>query len=171
MSGANWSRLEEDIQSTALQWINEFIAIAPDIVMAFTPQIITSVLPSLAHEVSSIRNIATETNRNLQKLVLQNPVSKARSDDRNWSSQDDPFDYQKTVSELRLQFLNENEETRVASLEWLLMLHKKAPSKVRHVAKEKDVYACALLIIFTALDPGIRRRYLPSFTKDAIGFI
>jgi hypothetical protein len=27
--------------------------------------------------------------------------------------------------------LNENEETRVASLEWLLMLHKKAPSKVR----------------------------------------
>lgn len=99
--------------------------------MEFTPQIITSVLPSLAHDVLSIRNIAMETNRNLQKLVLQNPVSKAGADDRTFGSQDDPFDYQKTVSELRLQFLNENEETRVASLEWLLMLHKKAPSKVR----------------------------------------
>lgn len=99
--------------------------------MEFTPQIITSVLPLLAHEGLSIKNMAIETNRNLQKLVLHNPFSKARVDDPGLNSQVDPFDYQKTVSELRLQFLNENEETRVASLEWLLMLHKKAPSKVR----------------------------------------
>lgn len=41
----------------------------------------------------------------------------------------DPFDYFATVNSLTLQFLNENEETRVAAFEWLIMLHKKAPNK------------------------------------------
>lgn len=40
------------------------------------------------------------------------------------------FDYGATVNALTLQFLNEHEETRVAALEWLLMLHQKAPRKV-----------------------------------------
>jgi vacuole morphology and inheritance protein 14 len=44
--------------------------------------------------------------------------------------QADPFDYQETVEALVQQFKNEHEETRVASLDWLLMLHKKAPKKV-----------------------------------------
>jgi len=43
----------------------------------------------------------------------------------------DPFDYQATVNELTIQFLSEFEETRVAALKWLLMLHSKAPKKVR----------------------------------------
>jgi vacuole morphology and inheritance protein 14 len=43
----------------------------------------------------------------------------------------DPFDYQKTVNELTVQFLSEFEETRVAALKWLIMLHQKAPKKVR----------------------------------------
>lgn len=44
--------------------------------------------------------------------------------------QADPFDYQETVKALVHQFKNDHEETRVASLDWLLMLHKKAPKKV-----------------------------------------
>lgn len=44
--------------------------------------------------------------------------------------EDDPFDYQATVNELTVQFLSEYEETRVAALKWLIMLHQKAPKKV-----------------------------------------
>lgn len=44
----------------------------------------------------------------------------------------DPFDYQSTVNELTIQFLSEFEETRVAALKWLIMLHQKAPKKVYH---------------------------------------
>lgn len=146
---------EEDIQNIALLWINEFIGIAPDIVMEFTPQIITSVLPLLAHEGLSIKNMAIETNRNLQKLVLQNPFSKARVDDPSLNSQVDPFDYQKTVSELRLQFLNENEETRVASLEWLLMLHKKAPSKI--LASDDGTFPALLKTLSDSSEEVVRR--------------
>ncbi|GJE84292.1 ARM repeat-containing protein [Phanerochaete sordida] len=40
------------------------------------------------------------------------------------------FDYQGTVQALTIQFLSEHEETRVAALKWLIMLHQKAPKKI-----------------------------------------
>jgi vacuole morphology and inheritance protein 14 len=40
------------------------------------------------------------------------------------------FDYQATVNELTIQFLSEHEDTRVAALKWLIMLHQKAPKDV-----------------------------------------
>jgi vacuole morphology and inheritance protein 14 len=42
----------------------------------------------------------------------------------------DPFDLQTTVNVLTLQLIDEHEETRVAALEWLLMLHQKAPRRI-----------------------------------------
>jgi len=42
----------------------------------------------------------------------------------------DQFNYQATVNELTIQFLSEHEETRVAALKWLIMLHQKAPKKI-----------------------------------------
>jgi vacuole morphology and inheritance protein 14 len=41
-----------------------------------------------------------------------------------------PFDYSATVSALTVQFISEHEETRVAALKWLIMLHNKAPKHV-----------------------------------------
>ena len=45
----------------------------------------------------------------------------------------DLFDYPKTVHSVTLQLLSEHEETRVAALKWLLMLHQKAPKIVSFV--------------------------------------
>ncbi|KAL7423040.1 hypothetical protein Q5752_002339 [Cryptotrichosporon argae] len=45
-------------------------------------------------------------------------------------SDDDPFDVRETVNVLTLQFLSDHPETRIAALEWLLMLHLKAPTKI-----------------------------------------
>ncbi|KAG8824289.1 hypothetical protein FRC18_010555 [Serendipita sp. 400] len=42
----------------------------------------------------------------------------------------DPFDYHATVSALTIRFLDEHEETRVAGLKWLIMLHQKVPGKI-----------------------------------------
>jgi vacuole morphology and inheritance protein 14 len=48
------------------------------------------------------------------------------------STQEEPelFDFAATVNALTIQFLSEHEETRVAALKWLIMLHQKAPNKV-----------------------------------------
>ncbi|KAI5297322.1 hypothetical protein KEM56_004906, partial [Ascosphaera pollenicola] len=40
------------------------------------------------------------------------------------------LDYAAAVQSLTRQFMNENENTRVAALSWLLMLHRKAPRKI-----------------------------------------
>ncbi|CAG8570471.1 5329_t:CDS:10 [Paraglomus occultum] len=174
---------EEGIQETALKWINEFIQLAKEVIVPFTPQLIRAVLPSLAHSAANIRSSAENVNSNLFKLIVEMPaaayntpitqnvltkeshssgkfasaVSLASSFMRSTSpsaevspmlspilekspqallpvdlgkSLSDPFDYQATVDALVHQFLDEHEETRVASLDWLLMLHKKAPHKI-----------------------------------------
>ncbi|KAG0371391.1 hypothetical protein BGZ54_000018 [Gamsiella multidivaricata] len=201
--GVNINYAKIDIQETALRWINEFMSLAKDVMIQFTPTLIPAVLPCLAHSVNSIRAIAIETNLSLYKLVLESalppepqqqqqsaPPAGALSSDRSYhprshsprpqslKSQDRStmsfgtsgsiaskmsaggphkdqatqsprdsttdhtaspspyqkptadqleFDYVATVNALTLQFLNEHEQTRVASLEWLLMLHKRAP--------------------------------------------
>ena len=71
--------------------------------------------PSRPHSPLSI-NSQSGVNRNLAKSVVLEEL--------------DPFDYQVTVNELTIQFLSEFEETRVAALKWLIMLHQKAPKKV-----------------------------------------
>ncbi|KAG0226910.1 hypothetical protein BGW41_004018 [Actinomortierella wolfii] len=189
---------DEDIQETALRWINEFIELAKDVMIEFIPVLIPAILPCLAHSVTSIRTIANETNLSLYKLVYESPLpvppappvtvappasanheraasprpqsprgqerlttstsiaSKLASssnreqaatrdtseaptqspsitavegtgDKQEKKTSKEPFDYTRTVHALTLQFLNEHEQTRVASLEWLLMLHKRAP--------------------------------------------
>ncbi|KAF9401619.1 PtdIns(3,5)P(2) sythesis regulation factor [Mortierella sp. AD011] len=190
---------DEDIQETALRWINEFMSLAKDVMIQFTPSLIPAVLPSLAHSVNSIRAIANETNLSLYRLVYESalpPESQQAVSQSGTQTSDRPtnprsqsprpqsprqdrssmsfgtsgsiaskmasggatkdqttqpskesttdrvaspaanqkptsdqleFDYVATVNALTLQFLNEHEQTRVASLEWLLMLHKRAP--------------------------------------------
>lgn len=51
---------------------------------------------------------------------------------------DDPFDVRETVNVLTLQFLSDHAETRIAALEWLLMLHLKAPTKVGDQAVDES---------------------------------
>jgi vacuole morphology and inheritance protein 14 len=50
------------------------------------------------------------------------PDSRAPSPRQTWN-----VDYEATVNALTLQFLNEHEATRVAALNWLIMLHRKSP--------------------------------------------
>jgi vacuole morphology and inheritance protein 14 len=50
---------------------------------------------------------------------------------RDTSEEPELIDYNATVNALTIQFLSEHEETRVAALKWLIMLHHKAPKQVR----------------------------------------
>ncbi|KAI7899299.1 vacuolar protein 14 C-terminal Fig4p binding-domain-containing protein [Cokeromyces recurvatus] len=177
------SSSEEDIQRTALLWINEFIEITKDVIIQYTPEIIKAVLPSLAHTVTGIRNIALETNQNLQKLVLETPIHvpepiTSKSDPSGGTqilqqqqqqqqqkkkslmfsrvdNDRDPFDYQTTVANLRLQFLNQHEETRIASLDWLLMLHKKAPNKI--LASDDGTFPALLKTLSDSSEEVVRK--------------
>ena len=74
-----------------------------------------------------------ETPSSESKKQLSQPEASAEQTPRSSSSTPLPpadLDYAASVSSLTLQFLNENEATRVAALSWLIMLHRKAPKKV-----------------------------------------
>ncbi len=72
----------------------------------------------------------------------------------------DPFDYQRTVNELTIQFLSEFEETRVAALKWLIMLHQKAPKKVCPI----NFY----MFIINSSDFGDGRWYISGFAENIV---
>lgn len=244
------SSLDDEIQrSTALLWISDFLTFAAEVLVPFTPRLITAVLPNLAHHVPMIQSSAQNTNSLLLNVIRslpppsevpsrqstsrpsgpsprpgspapprpptlptsspslsrdsasplpgssgeqpsadsgsesvarskrnslpadggisrmaaftptdsnapipsstsqsqrpQSPTSirssagttsrekeKDKDGDGESSPPRDAFDYQVTVNALTFQFLSEHEETRVAALKWLIMLHQKAPKKV-----------------------------------------
>jgi hypothetical protein len=73
----------------------------------------------------------------------------------------DPFDYQATVNELTVQFLSEYEETRVAALKWLIMLHQKAPKKVLREGTQH-------LELISSSDPRYGRRHVPCSLENLV---
>ena len=187
---------EQEIQLTALQWIDNFFDICPEDILAFVPRLLSEVLPALSSDVEQVRQAANRVNTSLMDYILSLPeeepaqrreslsgsqtisaqsasalpasVAKeayptdrresnlsarlarptgretpdarsleppppsegarsSMSQDRTESQQTLNLDYDATVSALTLQFLNENEATRVAALNWLIMLQRKAP--------------------------------------------
>ncbi|KAI0751034.1 ARM repeat-containing protein [Daedaleopsis nitida] len=235
---------DEIQQCTALKWLAEFLNIAQDVMLPFTPRLIVAILPNLAHDVPMILSAAVRTNQALMDVIQSLPsppdppatrqgtdkssnasiaipssptpvppqlaparqatTSKDAVPNREVSSPESPpdadrtptasnlttqmkprsatvstepptratfptensvqaqpqtsrpdspisavsvpqvqqspessmlqekdqIDYQGTVAALTIQFLSEHEETRVAALKWLIMLHQKAPKKI-----------------------------------------
>ncbi|RKP09317.1 vacuolar protein 14 C-terminal Fig4p binding-domain-containing protein [Thamnocephalis sphaerospora] len=198
---------DEEIQLTAIRWVNEFMHIAQTVVVPFTPELVKAILPSLSSQRADIRDIAHRANRNLFKLIqhtevpqqkasagVYNTPGDARTGDQqsqggvqdNTASVDisiadgsmlagdasvisaetstvlsrldasqDPFDYHATVSALTLQFIDEHETTRVESLEWLLMLQRKAPHKI--LATDDGMFPVLLKTLSDSSERVIRR--------------
>ncbi|KAI9000783.1 ARM repeat-containing protein [Trametes punicea] len=234
---------DEIQQSTALRWLAEFLNIAQEVMIPFTPRLILAILPNLAHDVPMIQSAAIRTNQALMNVIqslpsppeptpgrqgtdkssavgipssptpaptslapsrqstavkelvpsrdmsspesppetvssqqatsdrvsastqtkgrsatinseaprgitaldgvaqVQNsrPVSPTsaisvpqvqQSPESSMLQEKDQIDWQATVNALTIQFLSEHEETRVAALKWLIMLHQKAPRKI-----------------------------------------
>jgi len=66
-------------------------------------------------------------------------------------SSSEPFDYQAMVSALTVQFLSEHEDTRVAALKWLIMLHQRVPQKVCLIHFPASLRVEAYLSLFRSL--------------------
>jgi vacuole morphology and inheritance protein 14 len=77
--------------------------------------------PTGAPSTTQPRPLSPMSNRSANQTSLK---------DNESPSPRDAIDYQATVNALTVQFLSEHEETRVAALRWLIMLHQKVPRKV-----------------------------------------
>ncbi|CAG8196424.1 unnamed protein product [Penicillium olsonii] len=173
---------EEEMQLTALRWIDAFFEISPEDILPFVPRLLTQVLPAMSSGSDSVGAAANQVNTSLMQYIYS--LSNDTTEEPQASSSKIPFatsskepierrsstpgirpsetssvdtrrhtrenslaetarssgvstplpttdlDYAAAVNSLTLQFLNENDKTRVAALRWLIMLHQKAPRKV-----------------------------------------
>ncbi|KOS37388.1 hypothetical protein ACN38_g11812 [Penicillium nordicum] len=174
---------EEEMQLTALRWLDSFFEISPEDILPFVPRLLTQVLPAVSSGSDQVRKTANQVNNSLLQYIYSlsddtteepqmppskipsitasketlerrsstpgvRPLETASIDTKKQTAQDNSvaatprssivstpvppadLDYAAAVNSLTLQFLNENEATRVAALAWLIMLHRKAPRKV-----------------------------------------
>ncbi|KAI9797994.1 MAG: hypothetical protein M1833_005050 [Piccolia ochrophora] len=64
------STSEEEIQLTALRWIDSFFEICPGDILAFVPRLLSQVLPALANDVEQVRQAAKRVNNSLMDYIV-----------------------------------------------------------------------------------------------------
>lgn len=115
-------------------------------------------IPSRPQSRSSMISTSNPPPPTVVAPTLPSPVQEEKVED------EDVFDYVATVNGLTVQFLSEHEQTRVAALQWLIMLHQKAPKKVCD-------HSSATTSAHTMIDLGYGRRYFPCTAQDAVGSV
>ncbi|KAI9207645.1 putative vacuole-associated enzyme activator complex component [Polychytrium aggregatum] len=190
-----------ETQVTAIQWVSEFILMAKETMMPYTPTLLAAILPSISHNVPAIRSAASGTNANLFALVQDTPLGdKAAhksvvlqasnesmglqasvpavnmSPSASTSSlygvdssnagpvppnmeflllQGETLELQLTIEVLTQKLLDQHEETRTASLDWLLMLHRKAPRKI--LAADESTFNSLLRAVSDPSEEVVKR--------------
>ena len=82
--------------------------------------------PTPTLKLPQVTDLETEANKDEETPRSSPPAEMTLAASRH----DGDLDYTAAVGALTLHFLNKHEATRVASLSWLIMLHRRAPRKV-----------------------------------------
>lgn len=117
---------EEEIQLTVLSWLESLLDVSPLSILTYGPRLLSVLLPAMADDGQKIRHAAERVNTKILNLILSLPDNYEASDEYERGK----LDYAAIVNALTLHFLNENEHTRVAALDWLIMLHRKVPRRI-----------------------------------------
>ena len=72
---------EEEIQLTALRWIDSFFEICPEDMLVFVPRLLAQVLPTMASGVEQVRQAANRVNNSLMQYIVSLPDESNPPDD------------------------------------------------------------------------------------------
>jgi vacuole morphology and inheritance protein 14 len=95
---------------TAIIWLNEFINLGGTKLLVFYAKILSSIMYCISDQEADIRSAAQIANQGLLNLVR---------------TTNEPFELNQLLNTLTLELLSEHVGTRVASLQWINMLHQK----------------------------------------------
>ena len=112
---------------TAVHWIYEFVPLGKEKLVPFFPILVEAMLHCISDDVAEIKENASNANS-----ILMDVVQKAEA----------TIDLKGILEKLTMNLLNDNEPTRLASLNWISMLLEKLPSEM---SAEVDAYFYALL--------------------------
>ncbi|EPX72359.1 vacuolar protein [Schizosaccharomyces octosporus yFS286] len=117
------------IQEKALKWLYEFIYISPKDVLFLISKILENLLP-LMSKGENIRQIAKELSQNLVILVSKVMDIEISELDTSQNDKSLSVDFHTLIEVLQKLLSNDNEETRLCSLEWVLLLQRRAGGKL-----------------------------------------
>ena len=75
-------RTDEEIQLTALRWVDSFFEICPEDILAFVPRLLTQVLPAMASGSDVVRQAANRVNNSLMDHIDHLPDEAPSADSR-----------------------------------------------------------------------------------------
>ncbi|QLL33251.1 hypothetical protein HG536_0E01620 [Torulaspora globosa] len=116
----NLASSEAEIQLVALRWIRAILALSPDDFVPFFSKILSLLLKLLSDQDPRISESAQIVNQQLIELCseydhLKDPTA---------------ISYGSIVNSMTLQFFESKVDARIACLDWLLLIYKKAPSQI-----------------------------------------
>jgi vacuole morphology and inheritance protein 14 len=106
---------EKSNRLTAIQWLEKFIALGGVKLINFYSQILESIMFCISDSEVEIRQITKVANQAHMNLIRTTTV---------------PFHLKSLLNILTLELLSEYVGTRVASLQWINMLHEKDPNEI-----------------------------------------
>lgn len=74
--------VEEEIQLTALRWIDSFFEICPEDILAFVPRLLKHVLPAMASGADLVRQAANRVNNSLMDHITNLPGESVAEDSK-----------------------------------------------------------------------------------------
>lgn len=154
----------EEIRFVALSWLNAFLEISPSDVRANIPRIITVLLPTLSDTNPEIRDSGKDLSALLLKYI--SGLDKKELDSVSIAP---------AINALTFQFLNEQEVTRLACLDWLIVLlsisgQEPSTSAVNAMLKllgdpSDAVVAKDIEVVVEILQHASDQKYTQYFTK------
>nr|POF14954.1 vacuole morphology and inheritance protein 14 [Quercus suber] len=71
---------EDEVQVTALRWIESFMDICPEDILYFTPRLLATLLPALSHDVDLVKEAASRVNNDLMAYIMNLPEEHPKSE-------------------------------------------------------------------------------------------
>ena len=120
---------DEILQFTAITWIREFVQLSGDAMLPYVSGILTAILPCLAYDGDSrknIKDVATNVNTGLINLVNR----QNGQDQEERGSLAESLDLPSVVEVLTKHLMHTSLQTKVAVLKWIHRLFINIPSKM-----------------------------------------
>ena len=109
----------------ALTWLARLLPLSMESTKRVLPSLLSSVLPALSHQSTAVKKQAEKLNSILEDLAFPRTSPPPSQDNDQHNPKE--WDFTDTIYALTQLFLDTHTHTRIASIDWLILIHTKSP--------------------------------------------
>lgn len=116
----NLTSSEREIQYTAIQWLEAILKWAPEVFITYLAKLLSVLLKFLSKPDYELGALARSLNTQLVNIC----------NEYDHRENENAIEYGSIVNSLTLQFFDSDVETKIACLDWLILIYQKAPNQI-----------------------------------------